>query len=85
MRTWPVSDIVIDGLRERVRLLEDHAHLLTQLGDIIVLTIDILAVQLNQPFYAGARHQVLHAVEGLKEGGLAATRWSDKTSHDLVF
>ena len=85
MRTWPVGDIVIDRLRERVGLLEDHAHLLTQLGDIIVLTIDILTVQLNQPFYASARHQVLHAVEGLKEGRLAATGWSDKAGHNLVF
>ena len=41
----PVGDVVVDRLRERIRLLEHHADPRAQLHDVDVAVVDVLAVE----------------------------------------
>ena len=56
-----VGDVVVDALRERVRLLEDHADALSKLNGVHVPE-DVNAVELDGAVDADAVDQVIHAV-----------------------
>ncbi len=58
-----IDHVFIDGLRERVGLLEHHAYATAQLRNVFALTVDVIAVEVDFTFDAATVHQVVHAVE----------------------
>ncbi len=79
-----VDHVFVDGLGERVRLLEHHAYAAAQLGNVFAFAVDVVAVQVDGAFYAATVHQVVHAVEGAQQGRLAAARRADEGSDALL-
>ncbi len=59
--------------------LEDHADAPAQMGN--VLGKDVFAVQQDFALEAGAAHRFVHAVEGAKQRGLAATGRADERGY----
>ena len=72
------GDVVVDRLRERVRLLEDHADPLAHLDRVDVGAVEVLAVVEDRALDRGARDQVVHAVEAADERALAAAGRADE-------
>ena len=68
-----VGHVFKNRLRERRRLLEDHAHAAAQVHHIEIGGVDVLLVQRDQAFGAGAGDKVVHAVEAAEERALAAS------------
>ncbi len=66
------SDVVIDRHRERRRLLEDHANLGAQQGDILAVGENILAIQQNFTLGALLWIEGVHFVKGTQQGGFTA-------------
>ena len=73
-----VGDVVVDGHGEGVGLLEHHADLLAQPGHVHAGVVDLLAPVLDGAGDLDAGHQVVHPVQGLEEGGLAAAGGADE-------
>ena len=73
-----VGYVVVDAHGEGVGLLEHHAYLLAQAGDVHVLAVDVLAVVEHLAVYLHALDEVVHAVEGLEKGALAAAGGADE-------
>jgi hypothetical protein len=63
MNPRSIGNIVINGHRERIRFLENHADALPELDDIVVFK-DFLAVELDASRYSYVFNQVVHSVEG---------------------
>jgi hypothetical protein len=78
------GNVVVDRLRERVRLLEDHADPLPHFDRIDVGAVEILAVVEDRALHAGGRDQVVHAVEATDERALAAARRADEGRHEVL-
>src|SRR5260370_39240129 len=76
-----VSNVVENGLGERIGALENHADAATIGSD--VLREDVLAVEQNFAFEAGGAHGLVHAGEGAERSGLAATGRADERG-DLI-
>ena len=57
------SDVVVDGHRERRRLLEYHAHFGTQQSDILSVGENIVAIQQDFAFRTLFRVQFKHFIE----------------------
>ena len=72
------GDVVVDRLREGVRLLEDHADPLPHLDRVDVSAVEILAVVEDLAFDHRARDQVVQVVEAADERALAAARGPDE-------
>lgn len=79
-----VSNVVINALRERVRLLEYHAYMTAE-NDRIDFGVCIDAGEKDIPFYAAARNEVVHAVQRAQECGFAAAGWSDESGNLILF
>ena len=77
-----VSDIFIDALRERRRLLEDHADTVAQ-GQGVDFLEDILAFKADIARDPAAFDPVIHTVQGLEERRFAAARRTDE-SRDFI-
>ena len=81
------GDVVVDGLRERVGFLKDHAHLLAQGDHVRISGMDILAIQGDLPLHARACDGVVHAVQASQERGFSAARRADQgryvVGHDV--
>src|SRR5262245_30904125 len=73
-----VGHVVVDGLREGVRLLEDHADARAQLDDVEPRAVDRLAVELDRARHPAAGDVVVHAVEAADQGRLPAAGGSDQ-------
>ena len=80
MGAGAIGDVVVHAHGEGVGLLEHHAHPLAQLVDVDV-AVDVLPVQKDFAGDFAALHQVVHAVEGLEQGGLAAAGGADEGGH----
>src|SRR5260370_26961236 len=76
-----VSNVVENGLGERVGALENHADAATIGSD--VLREDVLTVEQNFAFEAGAAHGLVHAGESAEQRGLAAAGKADERG-DLI-
>ena len=72
----PVEDVLADAHRERVGVLEDHAHVDAQ--GVGVHLEDVLAAKLDRALGAHGLHEVAHAVEGAQQRGLAAAGGADE-------
>ncbi|MNP15410.1 hypothetical protein D3C76_1077660 [compost metagenome] len=79
-----VDHVFVDGLGERVRLLEHHAHTPAQFGNVFALAVDVVAVQVDGTFHTATVNQVVHPVEGAQQGRLAAAGWADEGGHTLL-
>ncbi|MCY1437076.1 hypothetical protein D9M71_532250 [compost metagenome] len=79
-----VDHVLVDGLGERVGLLEHHADPAAQLGNVFALAVDVVAVEVDRAFHAAAVNQVVHAVEGTQQGRLAAAGRADEGGHALL-
>ena len=79
-----VGDVVIDGHREGVRLLEDHADALAQDVDVHLVLVDVHAVELDVAGDAAALDEVVHAVQAFQKRGFAAAGRTDERG-DLLF
>src|SRR5262249_18481805 len=77
----PEGDVVEDRLRERVRLLEDHADATAQHHRIDVRTIEVVTVDGDAARDAGAGNAVVHPVETTQEGRLSAAGRADEGRH----
>ena len=73
-----VGDVIVDAHGEGVGLLEHHAHPAAQLGGLHLAGKDILPFQADIALDADPGHKVVHPVQGLQEGGLAAAGGADK-------
>ena len=74
----PERDVVVDRLRERVRLLEDHADPAAHLDRVDVGRVEIGAVVEDVALDHRARHEVVHAVEAADQRALAAAGRPDE-------
>ena len=76
----PVGDVLEDRLRKGIGLLEHHAdaHAHFDRIDVARHQIDVLGQQPDAALVAGARRQVVHAVEAAQECGLAAAGGTDQ-------
>ena len=83
LNTQPVHHVLVNGLRKRVGLLEHHADPATQLGDVLAFGVDVVAIELDLALYTAAVHQIVHAVEGAQQGGLATPGRPDEGGHAL--
>ena len=80
----PKRQVVLDRLRERVGLLEDHPDAPAHVDRVDVGRVEVLARGTRGPALdAGAGDQVVHAVQAAQEGRLAAARGADER-RDLV-
>src|SRR5918999_233116 len=77
------GDVVVDRLRERVRLLEDHADPLAHLDGVHIGAVQILAVIENLALHGGPRDEVVHPVEAADYRRLPAAGGADQ-GRDLV-
>ena len=76
-----VHDVLVDGERERVGALEDHAHATAEVVGVDVF--DVLVAERDLALNAAARDAVVHAVQAAQQRGLAAARGADER-RDLV-
>src|SRR4030095_7035079 len=78
-----VSDIFVNRLGKRVRLLKDHADAGAQLHDVHVGVVNVFAVELDLARDLRVRDGVVHPVETAQEGRLAAARPADECRHPV--
>ena len=71
LQAQTIDHVLVDGLGERVRALEHHAHLTAQGGNIDALVIDVVAMQLDFPLDAADLHQIVHPVDAAQQGRFA--------------
>ena len=83
MGAWSEGDVIIDAHRERIGLLEHHAHALAQESGIHI-TVNIHAVQQDFTVDFAALYQIIHAVDGFEQRTLAAAAGPDE-SGDFLF
>src|SRR5690606_21281723 len=76
-------DIVVYGLRERVRLLEHHADATAYLHRVDAVAVDVLPAVGDGARHPGAGDEVVHPVEGAQQRRLAASARADDGG-DLV-
>ena len=77
------GDVVVDRLRERVGLLEDHPDPASHLDRADAGPVERLAVVVEPALDAGAGDEVVHPVQAAEERALAAARRADQGG-DLV-
>ena len=73
-----VGDVLVDRLRERIRLLENHADAGAQFDDVDRRIVDILLIERDLAGDAADVDRVVHAVQAAQEGRLAATGRADQ-------
>ena len=78
-----VGDVVVDRLRERVRLLKHHADARPKLDDIEHAVVDVLTVKRDLAGHPADVDRVVHPVQAPQERRLAAPRRPDQ-GQDLV-
>src|SRR5690606_10107211 len=79
--TRTIGDVLVDRLRERVGLLEDHAYASAQCHHVEGTVDDRCSVELDATFYSATLDRIVHAVEAAQEGGLAAARGTNERRH----
>src|SRR5690606_12070757 len=77
------GDIVVYGLRERVRLLEHHADAAAYLHRVDAVTVEVLPVVGDGAGHPGTGDEVVHPVEGAQQRRLAASARANEGG-DLV-
>jgi hypothetical protein len=78
-----IGDVVVDRLRERVGLLEDHADPAPHLDRIHAAAVDVLTVVGHLAGDSGPEDEIVHPVQRSQQRGLAAARRPDQRG-DLI-
>ena len=78
MNLRAVGHILVDGFREGVRALEDHADEFSQVHHIDVGGIDVLPPETHGAPDPAGGNQVVHPVEAPEERGFPASRGADE-------
>src|SRR6476620_10747854 len=78
------GNIVIDALRERICLLEDHPDPPSDFDRIHLAIIQIDAMVENLTFYARTLDEVIHPVDAAEHGALAASGWADQGRNTIA-
>lgn len=78
------GDVVVDGHRERRRLLEHHAHLGAQQRDVLARGQQVLAIHVDLALGALLRIERVHLVQRAQQGRFAATGRADEGRHLAV-
>src|SRR4029450_3562964 len=73
----PVGDVVVNRLRERIRLLEHHADPAAYLDRIDTVPIDVLTAVADLADDPRIGDEVVHPVEAAQDRALAAAGWPD--------
>jgi hypothetical protein len=81
--TRPEGDVVVDRLRERIRLLEDHPDPSPHLDRVDVVRVEVLPVVEHPALDPGARDEVVHPVEAADQRALAAAGRADEGGHGV--
>ncbi len=58
-----VCNIIVNALREGVRLLEDHADMRAKVDDVDGVTVDIDAISIDGTLDTAIIDEVVHAIE----------------------
>ena len=75
---WAVGHVLVDRLRERIRLLEHHADARPQLHHVDIAAVNVPVIQRDRSGHPADVDDVVHAVETAQEGRLAAARRADQ-------
>src|SRR5712691_1391847 len=78
------GDVVVDRLRERVRLLEDHADPAPELDRVDRAGVEVDAVVEHLPVDPGARNEVVHPVQAAQDRRLAAAGRPDQRGDEVL-
>ena len=78
------GDVVVDRLRERVRLLEDHPDPAAHLDGIGLRPVEVLAVVEDLAADLDVRHEVVHPVQAADERALAAPGRADHCGDQVL-
>ena len=78
------GDVVVDRLRERVRLLEDHADPPSHLDRIDRGRVEVLAVVEHASSTTAPGNEVVHPVEAADERALAAAGRADEGGDEVL-
>ena len=76
-----VCDVVVDGLRKWIGLLEHHADTGAKLHHVEAGIVDIFPVELDAARHPADVDGIVHPVEAAQEGRLAAARGADHRQH----
>ena len=79
-----IDDVLEDGHREGVGLLEHHAEALAELDDLDARVVNLAAVDEDGSLAADAVDEVVHPVERAQKGGLPAARGADEGGDELL-
>ena len=77
------GDVVVDRLRERIGLLEDHADAPPHLDRVDAGGVEVVALVEDLAVDPRARHEVVHAVQAADERALAAAGGPDHRRDDV--
>src|SRR5208337_958861 len=80
-----VRDVLVDGFRERIGLLEDHTDFLPQGDDIRSLGMDILIIERDLTGDLHVIDEIVQPVEAAQEGRFPASRRADQGSHLVLW
>ncbi|MOA01928.1 hypothetical protein D3C78_1213550 [compost metagenome] len=81
--TRAIGDVLVDRLREGVRLLEHHADAGAQFHDVDRLIVDIVGIERDLAGDPATVDRVVHTVQGAQEGGFTAAGRADKRGHRI--
>ena len=79
-----ISDIIIDALREWIRLLKNHADMAAK-NDRIDIFVGIDTGKKDLPFYTAGRDEVIHAVQRAQEGRFPTAGRPDERGDLVLF
>ena len=78
-----VGDVLEDGLRKGIRLLEDHPHAAAERDHVGARGVDVPAFDDDLSLDPRPRDDVVHPVQGAQERALAAARRPDEGRHQV--
>jgi hypothetical protein len=78
------GDVVVDRHRERVWLLEDHAHRAAKSRDVYLSAVDILLGDCYAACHPKAANLIVHPIEAAQRGRLSAPRRSDEGGYPVL-
>jgi hypothetical protein len=77
------GDVVVEALRERVRVLEHHPDLPAERDGVDVVVVDVRAPEQQLALDAGGLEEGVHAVDTAEERRLPAAGGADEGGHLL--
>ena len=81
---WSPRHVVVNRLRERIRLLEDHADPAADGDGVDAGAVEVLAVVQDLALDAGTGNHVVHPVQAADKGALAAAGGPDERRHVIA-